>query len=109
MPEIINTMVVVDIPEGLVADGIFVSVVGDVFVLIVGDDFVTSIPLVVVVVFNSLLVSIFCVVETDKFLLPTVELPSVELSRSSGTRILKWSLSLKYFYFEKEENSLQIE
>jgi len=126
MPEIINTMVVVDIPEGSVADGIFVSiasdvfvsVVGDVFVSIVGDAFVTSIPLVVVDIPEGLVVGdvfvliasdvfvlvvpIFCVVETDKFLFPSVEVPFCPFSSffpsatgTSGTRILKCSLSLK--------------
>jgi len=81
--QIIKAMVVVDILEGSVE---------------VGRIFVIS-PSSSVVVSSLLVLSIFWVVSASKVLLSSVELPSVELSRTSGTRILKCSLSLNDFYF----------
>uniref|UniRef100_A0A914LHY4 Candidate secreted effector n=1 Tax=Meloidogyne incognita TaxID=6306 RepID=A0A914LHY4_MELIC len=82
-PQIITTMIILDIPEDSVAVGILV----------------TS-TLSVVVVSTSFVVMIFgdCVVETSKVSLPSVEFP-FSATGTSGTRILKCSLSLKYFYF----------
>lgn len=84
--QIITTMIILDIPEDSVAVGILVTSTSS------------------VVVSASSVVMIFrdCVVETSKVSLPSVELP-FSATGTSGTRILKCSLSLKHLYFMGKE------